>query len=105
MIVDGLTVEQIATRLGLTPHPVRTRIGRLRRLFDADTTAQLVHRAHVLGLFQVPRPRAPYVHLVGDDVAPVIERGPVLSPKPRATAVDARLIAARLEASFRGDGS
>ena len=108
MLADGLTQGEIATRMHLSPEAVGTAVARLRERLGARTTAHMVHRGHELGLLgERPVPRWSCGPGTGQvlEVLPPVERGSALSRKPRATAADARLIAARLEASMRRDGS
>lgn len=100
-LADGLTVADIATRFRMPQVKVMQEVEALRKAFGARTDAQLVGIGHELGLLRPARPpwaaeRDPR----GRDVEPPKLEG--LTPKPRATAADARAIAARLEAGFAG---
>lgn len=108
MIANGMARPVICQVLYVSRHTLCQRVFELRRRLGVQTDAQLVHRAHLLGLLAaapierrvvrpVPAPRP--------DPVPVPLPAPrvgALSPKPGATPDDARRLAARLEASFKG---
>lgn len=98
---DGLTVAEIAARFRMRQGEVLQEVEGLRVVFGARTDAQLVGIAHEAGLLVPARlPWASEKDRRGRDVE--VARFEGLTSKPRATAADARLIAARLEAGFAG---
>jgi DNA-binding CsgD family transcriptional regulator len=107
-LADGLTPAQVGARMHLSPEAVRAAVGRLRDRLGASTTAHMVHRAHELGLLGGAR-RLPWSSDRGSsrsvEMPEPVLRESALSPKPRTGPADARVIAARLEASFRGGAS
>jgi DNA-binding CsgD family transcriptional regulator len=101
-LADGLTVAEIAGRFRMPQAAVLHEVVALREAFGARTDAQLVGIAYEAGMFE--RVRAPWASERdprGRNV-PEVPRLAGLTPKPRATAADARVIAARLEAGFAG---
>lgn len=101
-LADGLTVAEIAGRFRMPQTVVLREVEALRGAFGARTDAQLVGIAYEAGMFE--RVRAPWASERdprGRDV-PQVPRLAGLTPKPRATAGDARLIAEWLEAGFVG---
>ena len=99
-LADGLSPGQIGRRFGISSRSVTAARWRLRVALGASSDPQAVHRAYELGLLRVAVARP----VAGDWPAGQVGAvsGGVLTPKPRATPADARAIAARLEASFRG---
>lgn len=56
LLAQGLTVQQAATRLGLSPRTVETHIGKLYRKLGVENRVQAVSRASSLGLVALARP-------------------------------------------------
>jgi len=53
LLSRGLTMQQIATRLGISPRTVETHVGKLYRKLDVRTRVQAVSRAVSLGLIEL----------------------------------------------------
>lgn len=58
LLGSGCSYEQVAVRLGISPHTVVTHIKNAYRKLDVHTAASAVMRAVQLGLLEVPILRA-----------------------------------------------
>ncbi len=56
LIGEGLTMRQMATRLGISPRTVETHVAKLYRKLEVRTRVQAVSRAVSLGLLELDRP-------------------------------------------------
>lgn len=56
LIGRGLTMRQMATRLGISPRTVETHVAKLYRKLEVRTRVQAVSRAVTLGLIELDRP-------------------------------------------------
>ena len=55
LISRGHTIQQIASRLAISPKTVETHVAKLYRKLDVRTRVQAVARAHALGLIELGR--------------------------------------------------
>jgi DNA-binding NarL/FixJ family response regulator len=53
LLSRGLTMRQMATRLGISPRTVETHVAKLYRKLDVRTRIQAVSRAVSLGLIEL----------------------------------------------------
>ena len=53
MLAEGLTMQQMATRLGISPRTVETHVAKLYRKLAVRTRVQAVARAASLGLIEL----------------------------------------------------
>ena len=53
LISEGLTMRQVATRLGISPRTVETHVAKLYRKLSVRTRVQAVARAASLGLIDL----------------------------------------------------
>lgn len=108
MIANGMARPLICQILYVSRHTLGQRVWMLRQQLGVRTDAQLVHRAHLLGLLAAaPTDR----RVVRSEPAAQPEPVPVplpaprvgaLSPKPRCGPDDARELARWLEAGLKG---
>jgi len=56
LIGEGLTMRQMATRLGISPRTVETHVAKLYRKLEVRTRVQAISRAVALGLIDFDRP-------------------------------------------------
>jgi DNA-binding CsgD family transcriptional regulator len=53
MVSDGFTMQQVGTRLGISPRTVETHVAKLYRKLGVRTRVQAVSRAAQLGLIEL----------------------------------------------------
>ena len=53
LVSDGLTMQQVASRLGISPRTVETHVAKLYRKLGVRTRVQAVSRAAQLGLIDL----------------------------------------------------